>query len=515
MLRVACISLSEIRLEIAREKEKHSDSKSRATFRSSAALGIIVSRPGSAVESELDISSVTRLDVVSRQAKAQGVRVGETVAAARAKCAKLCVRVIAEDDVRSALIGVAEAALAFGPATSFCPQKDVVWVDIGGCAHLHGSERALAVALEKRVRALGYTCRLVIADGPRIAAAVARFSSRQTRDEIEIVPEGHGAAAISVLPTSALELDDDSSAWLSTLGLLTCGALQRLPRSSFGIRLGQRAQDVFALLGGEDHAPLDVWRPPEVPEERIELEWGASSFEALAFVMKTLCDRLALRLEGRGCAVSTLELALELDRALCNQKARVTSTFETVLPVPIARAADLLAVVRARLERETLAAPALVVTLRALELTRASERPPLALFAPEPKADTVLPRLVAELTAELGDVSVGTLALVDTWIPDGRTRLATFGAPAICAKYPLTVAALEPSRLVSAARISRTALVDTELLERTETVEWWRCGIVRCDVVAAWLDTQAGSGALAWLCLGEGEQDAHLCGWID
>jgi hypothetical protein len=258
-----------------------------------------------------------------------------------------------------------------------------------------------------------------------------------------------------------------------------------------------------------------VWRPPEVPEERIELEWGASSFEALAFVMKTLCDRLALRLEGRGCAVSTLELALELDRALCNQKARVTSTFETVLPVPIARAADLLAVVRARLERETLAAPALVVTLRALELTRASERPPLALFAPEPKADTVLPRLVAELTAELGDVSVGTLALVDTWIPDGRTRLATFGAPAICAKYPLTVAALEPSRLVSAARISRTALVDTELLERTETVEWWRCGIVRCDVVAAWLDTQAGSGALAWLCLGEGEQDAHLCGWID
>jgi hypothetical protein len=200
---------------------------------------------------------------------------------------------------------------------------------------------------------------------------------------------------------------------------------------------------------------------------------------------------------------------------LCNQKTKVTSTFETVLPVPIARAADLLAVVRARLERETLAAPALVVTLRALELTRTSERRSLALFSPEPKANIVLPKLVAELTAELGDVSVGTLTLVDTWIPDGRTRLATFGAPALHAQRSLTGAALEPSRLVSAARVSRAELVDIELLGRTEAVEWWRCGIVRRDVVAAWLDTQAGGGALAWLCLGEGGQDAHLCGWID
>ena len=42
-----------------------------------------------------------------------------------------------------------------------------------------------------------------------------------------------------------------------------------------------------------------------------------ASIEALAFVLKTLCDRLAARLQGRAMAASRLELVLRLDRALC------------------------------------------------------------------------------------------------------------------------------------------------------------------------------------------------------
>jgi protein ImuB len=453
---------------------------------------------------------------------------------AGAKCANLPVRLVAEEAVRGALVRVAEAALAFGPATSFCTERDVVWVEIGGCAPLHGGERALASALRERVRSLGYACRLAIAGGPRIAAAVARFSSSRTIDGIEIVPEGQGAAALRELPTAALELGDDLNTWLSALGLRTCGALQGLPRSSLAARLGACAPDVFDLLSGEDRAPLDVWRPPDVPEERIELEWGASSIEALTFVSKTLCDRLAVRLEGRGCAAASLKLTVGLDRALCDRKVETTSTFDIVLPASIARAADLLAVVRARLERETLAAPVLVVALRATALTRVSDRPSLSLFVPEPRADKVLPRLVAELTAELGCASVGTLALVDTWIPDGRTRLVSFGASSPRVKHALTVSALEPSRLVPAVRVSRASLAHVELLERIEAVEWWRPGVggrdaasrmARCDVVAAWLVAEKASGGeghppkrggvLAWLYLREGGKDARLCGFID
>ena len=229
------------------------------------------------------------------------------------------------------------------------------------------------------------------------------------------------------LPIAALALDDDVTRWLVDLGLRRCGDLQKLPRRSLGTRLGARAHDVMQLLDGEDRAPLEAWRPPEVPEERVELEWGAQSVEALAFVLKTLCDRLAARLHGRAMAAARLELVLTLDRALCDG-ADPVSTLTAVLSAPLSRAADLLAVLRVRLEQHTLAAPALVVTLRAPELARAPGRT-LDLLEPEPRATRALPRLVAELAAELGAARVGVLALSDTWSPDERTRLVPYGAP--------------------------------------------------------------------------------------
>ena len=123
------------------------------------------------------------------------------------------------------------------------------------------------------------------------------------------------------------------------------------------------------LLSGEDHAPLDAWHPPEVPEERTELEWGVSSVEALAFVARALCDRLASRLEGRAMAAARIGLVLGLDRALLGEGASPSLAIDVTLPVPILRATDLFAVVRTRLERLDLPAPVLSVTLRALELS--------------------------------------------------------------------------------------------------------------------------------------------------
>jgi protein ImuB len=522
MRRVACIALSQIRVEIAREREDRRDAKTPreedllsgvlASWRPSP-LAVVVARPGGTVKTERDVLGNTRLDVVSREARALGVRERQTVASARAKCAELRVHVIAEESVRAALMRVAELALAFGPTAAFDVAQDIVWVEIGGCAHLHGSERELALALGARVCALGHACRVAIAGGPRIAAAVARFApTRRVRDNDPlVVPEGKGAAAVRILPVTALALDDDTCRWLADLGLTTCGALQRLPRRSLGTRLGARAHDVMQLLDGEDHAPLDAWRPPEIPEEHVELEWGVSSVEALAFVTKTLCDRLAVRLEGRAMAAARIEFVLVLDRALC-RGASHTSTLDVVLPAPIARAADLLAVVRTRLERHSLVAPVLAVTLRAPELARAPART-LDLLSPEAKADRALPRLVAELAADFGGECVGTLAIADTWVPDERTHFLPFGAPRATSRYALVTSGIEPSRLVNPVCMPIESLVGLELLARVEAVEWWRRGVERCDLVAACI--ASSDGAVAWVELRGLHGDAQLRGWVD
>jgi protein ImuB len=497
MRRVACIALPEIRLEIAQEGGKTSP------------LAVVVARRGGAVRTERDVLGNTRLDVVSRAAREAGIRAGQTVAAARAKHGELRVRVVAEDAVAEALARVAEVALAFGPGVAFDVATDVVWVEIGGCAHLHGGERELARALEERVRALGHACRVAVADGPRVASAVARFGG-VVAGEPRQVPAGEGAAAMRALPVAALALEDDVMRWLADLGLRRCGDLAKLPRRSLGTRLGARAHDVMQLLDGEDRAPLDAWRPPPVPEERVELEWGAHTVEALAFVLKTLCDRLAARLHGRAMAAARLELVLALDRALC-EGAEPVSTLTAVLPAPLARADELLAVLRARLERHTLAAPVLVATLRAPELARAPART-LDLLEPEPRATLALPRLVAELSAELGAARVGVLSLVDTWSPDERTRLVQYGTPPRAPAHALVTSVLEPSRLTTPSRVPREQLGEVRLLARYEATEWWRRPPRSRELAVAWVGSGPG-GALAWVELGE--DGAVIRGWVD
>jgi protein ImuB len=252
----------------------------------------------------------------------------------------------------------------------------------------------------------------------------------------------------------------------------------------------------------------------QVPEERIEFEWGVGSVEALAFVMKTLCDRMASRLEGRGMAATRVEIVFGLDRALCKDGPG-TSTIDIVLPAPIAKALDLLAVVRVRLERHSLEAPVLAITLRALDLARASMRT-LDLLSPEPKAQRALPRLVAELAADFGEASVGTLAMVDTWVPDDRTRLVPFGAARSEPRHSLVTSSLEPSRLVCPVRLPRESLVGAVRLARVEAFEWWRRGIEQRDMFAVFLSVEEGAPKnLAWIEQKGSEGEAQLRGWID
>jgi protein ImuB len=491
-------------------------------------LAVVVARRGGAVQLERDVLGNTRIDVVSPEARALGVRPGQTVAAARAKHADLRVRVVAEEDVQTELARVAEAALSFGPAAGFDSAQDVVWVDVGGCQHLRGGERELARALVECVHELGHACRVAIASGPRVASAVARHAPSRS---IVVVPEGKDAEAMRGLPVAALGLDDDVTCWLVDLGLKRCGDLQRLPRRSLGARLGARVLDVMQLLDGDDRAPLVAWRPPEVPEERVSLDWGVSSVDALAFVLKALCDRLASRLERRAMAASRLELVLSLDRALCalsDGKQPSVSSLHVVLPTPMNGAGELLAVLRARLEGHVLAAPALTVVLRAPELSRRSQQT-LDMLAPEPKAERALPRLVAELAAELGDERVGTLALVDTWAPAERTKVVPFGGRQAQVKKAvppgtLLTSALEPTRLVKPCRLEKSALTHVRLLSRVEGVAWWRhredkVGLTATvpfgravDVASAWVASRKG-GALAWVELRP--DDALLRGWID
>jgi len=513
MRRIVAVYLPFLRIELARTSSRDEGSP----------LALVFARPDGAVKDERSLLGNTRLDEVCPKAHALGLRRRQTIASARARCADLRVRVVTVDAVKDTLGRIAEALLALGATTSFSLENNVVWVDVTGCAHLHRSgtdttgETVLADRVKRLVEKMNHACRVAIANGPLVAAAVARFNSRDAQSVV--VPSGDDKGALRGLPIAALPLPDDAIRWLTRVGMRTVGDLQQLPRRSLSTRLGANGASVMALLDGEDSTPLCAYVPPVVPEETATLEYGIESTEALLFVVKGLSDRMAARLARRAVAATRLELLLGLDRAVAPGEPRaILSLF---LAAPLAEASEMLSVLRARIDAFTIEAPILTVTLRATE-TVPRTATPQNLFIPEAKADRVLPRLIAELEAELGSGNVGVLTLTNRWLPQERSRLVPIGSSRVAVprvlsspdspKGALLSGAPEPTRLL-VQPIALDEVGDGRVYVRQESAEWWNRGVVVLrDYATAWIDWM---GAMAWIEIDRRRTQAWIRGWMD
>ena len=511
MRRIAAVFLPQLRIELVRSGM--TDAK--------APLALVIATNGGTIKDERSLLGNTRLDEVSAEARAFGIHAKQTIAAARARCSALRVRVITLDAVQSALGRIAEALLAFGATTSFDLLASTVWVDVTGCSHLHRSpldpdgERTLAERIAESIGTLNHAARVAIADGPVVAAAVAQHG---TAAPIGLVPHGENAAALAPLPLHALPLSEDALHWLSRLGIQTVGDLQRVPRPSLCIRLGAAAPQIMALLAGEDRTPLVPYLPPEAPEEIATLEYGIESTDALLFVMKVLCDRMAACLAGRTLAITKLEVILGLDRAIARNEPR--AVLHLSLGAPLAKATELLSLLRARIHSYTIEAPILLVTLRAVEtISRDSKQ--LHFFVSESKAERIVPRLAAEIEATLGPGTVGTLQLTNRWLPEERSRLVPVSTSRATAFFSIPVPDSPAATLLSGApeptRWLRTPMAcvnpaQVRSITRLETNEWWTVGLTQRDYATAWIETVP---SVAWVEIDHVLNRRSIRGWID
>lgn len=617
-MRVAAISLPELHVEVVRANARANAKKAKVdpeaiadgddetdveSLRTGEGMPLaIVVAPAPLTEAKL--LGNTRLDVVSREARALGIHPGQTIAQARARASNLAVRVVRPEAVHGVLARLAEVALAFGATVSFssagssagarktdvnasASYGDVVWVDVTGCAHLHAprcadaprtseartseGEAVLAARLARVFGGLGHVCTVAIADGPRVAAILARATAasraasylrsrerlgdgpraRRRREDaaadeppLVVVPPGKNAVALAPLPVSVLPIGADDARWLSKIGVHTIEGLRALPRSALAVRLGTRAPVVIGLAEGDDRAPLTPYVPPEVPEEEATLEYGVTGSEALTFVAKTLTSRLASRLAGRAVAASRLELDLLLDIALLRETDAESASrngrvqrIAIELPAPLSSASDLLAALRPKIERAVLRAPVLGAKLRAASLVHKPQAA-LSLFEAQPKAERALPRLVAELAADLGEEAVGKLSLGDAWLPEERSRFVRLDAKATARSSSASAkghgnarpnddvngrkrrhmlsSVPEPTRILSEPiAVTREAVKVVRHLSRVESADWWKRlpgdGPNRgVDYVHAWVDEGA-----ACVEIDRSTGAARVRGWFD
>ncbi|HEY8076145.1 MAG TPA: DNA polymerase Y family protein [Labilithrix sp.] len=499
-MRLCALAFPELRVEMARESDP----------RLGGPLAIVIAKEDKPI-SEAKLLGNTRVDVVSREARALGVRAGMTIAQARARCGSLAVRVVRAEAVRGVLARLAEIALAFGATVAFAADPDLVWVDVTGCAHLFGGEERLASRLAGTLSGQGYACTVAVADGPRVAAILAQCAAE---GEVIVVPPGDNARALAPLSVAALPLEPEDVRWLQKLGVRTIEELRALPRGGLATRLGEDARVVLALADGDDRAPLTPYVPPEIPEEEAELEYGIESTDALVFVAKALADRIGARLAGRAVAAARVELELVLDAGMLPKNVSRRDLLALDLPAPLSAAGDLLAALRPKLERHVLRAPVLRAKLRAASLVNKPQAA-LSLFEAQPRAERALPRLVAELASDLGEGAVGKLALGDSWSPEERSRFVRLDEKPLPKKRRHLLASVpEPTRLLAEpVPVARDSLRVVRHLGRLERVEWWKkAGLSSrgVDFVLAW--TEEGP---AFVEIERATNTARILGWFD
>ena len=249
-------------------------------------------------------ANALRLTALDPACEALGLAPGLSLSDARAQVPELKVADADPAADQAALKAMAELSRRYTPSLAVNP-PDGVDLNITGCERLFGGEVALAADLAARLKRLGFSARVGIADTPSLAWAMARFSPDP------VAPSGKGAEVLAPLPMAALRLEDDTLELLRGLGLRRVGqVLDPKARAGLARRLGEAVVERLDQALGARSAPMRL--KLEIPPWCAELALAdpVSSEADVLGLTERIARRLAERLEAQrlGGRLFVLEL---------------------------------------------------------------------------------------------------------------------------------------------------------------------------------------------------------------
>ena len=236
-------------------------------------------------------------------ASAEGILPGLSLADARALRPDLAVFPADRPGDAAALARLADWCSRYTPLVAI-DGADGLWLDITGCAHLFGGERALMSDLRHRLTGFGHDARAAVADSPGAAWALARFREA----EQTLLEPGTARTALAPLPVAALRLPAVMVAELERLGLRHIGDLYPLPRASLARRFGMLPGERLDQALGRIDEPLSPRLPAPAFAVRQVLAEPILHLEGMAAVLQRLLPRLCRELAEGGQGARRLEL---------------------------------------------------------------------------------------------------------------------------------------------------------------------------------------------------------------
>ena len=258
----------------------------------SPALEVTQAYPSVVVARQHNAMVIHSLDDLAVRA---GLSIGLPLANARAICPELTVFDADEAADRKTLDDIADWCDRFTPLVALDPPYGL-FLDITGCAHLFGGERALLQIVCGALARRGFTVSAAIAG----TSICARTLTRQASGNI--IADGEEAEAVSPLPVSALGAGDAIIGGLRRAGLKTIGDVAARAPHEITARFGAGFTTLLAHALGQGDAPISPRKP--LPDYIVEKRFPepvateaviAVNLSALAAMLITAMDR-----QGKG-----------------------------------------------------------------------------------------------------------------------------------------------------------------------------------------------------------------------
>ena len=183
---------------------------------------------------------------------------------------------------------------------------DGLALDVTGCAHLFGGERALIEDMTARLAARGLTARAGLAEAKGAAWALARFAAAP----IAIAAPGRLAAAVADLPAAALRVEAEIAAGLARLGLHRIQDVAAAPRASLARRFGSALTLRLAQIFGEASEPIAATAFARPYAARLSLPEPIGKTEDVRAGLERLLARLCARLEQERLGARAFRLSV-------------------------------------------------------------------------------------------------------------------------------------------------------------------------------------------------------------
>ena len=335
----------------------------------------------------------------------------------------------AADPLRDAqaLQAVLHACLAFTPAVVALPPSQAL-LEVQASLRYFGGFEPLLQRLRAALAPLAHETQTASAPTAQGAALLARMNGPPTGLHCPDLPSLQ--RALGAAPVWLLGAGHEHWEALQGMGLRTIADLRGLPRAGLARRFGEALQDELDRALGERPDPRAWVSLAPTFEARLELFARADTSEQVLHGASVLLARLVAWLSAQHAFVRRFTLQLQHEARWRRADTPPDTALEIVLAAPSRDAAHLLLLLRERLNRTQLVAPALELRLRADEIVRAP--PPNSELFPTAQGEREgLALLVERLQARLGRRQVQRLARVQDHRPERSSALHEVDAGAL------------------------------------------------------------------------------------